>query len=546
MRKILLLILFAVFLPVFSTAAYTLKYTYPYDQETHPTQEIIVSEGVAFRTPPIDIAIPDGCQLRGWTIEPHECFVLCESRCYEGVFDNIKYFQPDTEYIFHHDDLIVQGIADCINDQSVVSNPVFVPYITCDVKTDWQRGNVYLSFSNDEVTTTTNLGELYSTSYPMPYQTQLAMCQPASYMLLASAFATGLPETYQAKITEIDTDSDFVGFSSSPDGSTGLLSWNNDTMEQLTVDLTCTISEPNCRTLYAIWNPPITRLGINIDWNGGTITGLMDEPLSGVWSFSDAFGISDADLAQISGMDIYAPLMDAYGNDIVAVCQDPDSGIICENPGYRLVGFSPSPDGKVENPTCIYPECNTLYAVWSDGSDLSFPEPGIDWQGGTVISVATGEVLSGFTSFIGDIDPGGLIQLYGTDLLDNIAFVLTLAFFEEDIASGKDIAYKKGYKFVGWGVTPDTVIDWNNSPKCIYPECHKVYAIWDALPLCPVYKNIKTKSGLNIPLYATKNTTPSIVIRHNDTMCYADLLRDASAGAINIKYNGQIYHTVGQ
>ena len=55
---------------------------------------------------------------------------------------------------------------------------------------------------------------------------------------------------------------------------------------------------------------------------------------------------------------------------------------------------------------------------------------------------------------------------------------------------------------------------------------------------------LKTSSGLSFALYAEKYTTPAINIGYNGGICYANLEPGQSAGAINVSYNDQIYHTV--
>ena len=56
--------------------------------------------------------------------------------------------------------------------------------------------------------------------------------------------------------------------------------------------------------------------------------------------------------------------------------------------------------------------------------------------------------------------------------------------------------------------------------------------------------NIKTSGGVSVPLYAEKETSPSLCVRYNNTTCYADLEPGQASGTINIKYNGVVYHTV--
>ena len=54
---------------------------------------------------------------------------------------------------------------------------------------------------------------------------------------------------------------------------------------------------------------------------------------------------------------------------------------------------------------------------------------------------------------------------------------------------------------------------------------------------------IKLSGGLSIPLYSDKSTSPSICVQYNNKICYADLVQGRTSGAINVEYNGVIYHT---
>ncbi len=56
---------------------------------------------------------------------------------------------------------------------------------------------------------------------------------------------------------------------------------------------------------------------------------------------------------------------------------------------------------------------------------------------------------------------------------------------------------------------------------------------------------LRTGTGVIVPLYAEKLTTPAINIRTTGgQMCYANLAEGNGAGAINVKYNNITYHTV--
>lgn len=55
---------------------------------------------------------------------------------------------------------------------------------------------------------------------------------------------------------------------------------------------------------------------------------------------------------------------------------------------------------------------------------------------------------------------------------------------------------------------------------------------------------IRTGTGVVVPLWAEKSTQPSLCVKYNDMVCYADLEVGTATEAININYNGVIYHTV--
>ncbi len=56
--------------------------------------------------------------------------------------------------------------------------------------------------------------------------------------------------------------------------------------------------------------------------------------------------------------------------------------------------------------------------------------------------------------------------------------------------------------------------------------------------------NIKTSTGVSVPLYAEKYTVPAVHIRYNNDVCYGNLATGQAVGAINLKFNGKVYHMV--
>ena len=55
---------------------------------------------------------------------------------------------------------------------------------------------------------------------------------------------------------------------------------------------------------------------------------------------------------------------------------------------------------------------------------------------------------------------------------------------------------------------------------------------------------IRTGTGVSIPLWAEKSTQPSLCVKYNDNICYANLEAGQATNAINVNYDGEVYHTV--
>ena len=55
---------------------------------------------------------------------------------------------------------------------------------------------------------------------------------------------------------------------------------------------------------------------------------------------------------------------------------------------------------------------------------------------------------------------------------------------------------------------------------------------------------LKTSTGVVNKLYDTKTTTPSLVVKTSGGLCYGNLSSGSAKNAVNIKYNGNVYHVV--
>lgn len=100
--------------------------------------------------------------------------------------------------------------------------------------------------------------------------------------------------------------------------------------------------------------------------------------------------------------------------------------------------------------------------------------------------------------------------------------------------------------------TPDsadgTIIDANDCPWA-YNDGYGRTSTNTCAPLCNAsFTALRTSTGLSIPVFAKKNTSPSIHVRDNSngTVCYIDLVLGSKPNAINVKYNNQTHHTTNQ
>ncbi len=79
-------------------------------------------------------------------------------------------------------------------------------------------------------------------------------------------------------------------------------------------------------------------------------------------------------------------------------------------------------------------------------------------------------------------------------------------------------------------------------------ECASGYGktILDACEkLCDAgIRYLKSSSGVNIPLFPIKHTSPTMAVGKGGAVCYADLIEGQMGGTINIQYNDKIYHTL--
>lgn len=96
--------------------------------------------------------------------------------------------------------------------------------------------------------------------------------------------------------------------------------------------------------------------------------------------------------------------------------------------------------------------------------------------------------------------------------------------------------------------TPDSpdgaVVDANDCPR----KCNAGYGRTvnnTCLPLCTLgFTSLRTTTGIVVPVFTQKNTSPSLHFVKDGNVCYVDLVPGETTGAIHIVYNGVIYHTM--
>lgn len=70
-------------------------------------------------------------------------------------------------------------------------------------------------------------------------------------------------------------------------------------------------------------------------------------------------------------------------------------------------------------------------------------------------------------------------------------------------------------------------------------------ACWLVRMMCTAgISSLNVSGGLRFQLYSERGTTPALCVKYNDMTCYADLERGNTTDAINVNYNGVVYHTV--
>lgn len=102
-----------------------------------------------------------------------------------------------------------------------------------------------------------------------------------------------------------------------------------------------------------------------------------------------------------------------------------------------------------------------------------------------------------------------------------------------------------GFYTVPYDVSCGTgFVDTTDIPNCSDDTSGPYCLISRTVPCTSGITVLRTSSGVSVPLWGDKQTSPAIHVRYNDVTCYGNLESGQSANAINLKYNGTVYHTI--
>lgn len=100
-----------------------------------------------------------------------------------------------------------------------------------------------------------------------------------------------------------------------------------------------------------------------------------------------------------------------------------------------------------------------------------------------------------------------------------------------------------------WGYPYTTVPDSMLALR-MCPWGQEMNHLGDCVNLCPwesrnsYMRYLRTSTGLIVPIYATKVTSPSLNLQVENTRCYVNLLQGRKAGTINLQIKDEIWHVV--
>ncbi len=126
-----------------------------------------------------------------------------------------------------------------------------------------------------------------------------------------------------------------------------------------------------------------------------------------------------------------------------------------------------------------------------------------------------------------------------------IFIILPFVAFAQSCPTGMTAVEYDNYVAADAGVCPAGYVAHDVADVCSDTSTSVCWLLKQMRALCGAgVTQIKASSGVVVPLYSDRATTPSLCISYNNTTCYVDLESGGAADSINVKYNGAVYHTV--
>ena len=124
-----------------------------------------------------------------------------------------------------------------------------------------------------------------------------------------------------------------------------------------------------------------------------------------------------------------------------------------------------------------------------------------------------------------------------------IFIILPFVAFAQSCPTGMVAVEYDNYVAAATGVCPAGYVAHDVADVCSDVSTSVCWLLKQMRALCGAgVMQIKTFSGVVVPLYSDRATTPSFCVRYNDTVCYADMVLGRASGAVNVKYGDAVYH----
>lgn len=122
-------------------------------------------------------------------------------------------------------------------------------------------------------------------------------------------------------------------------------------------------------------------------------------------------------------------------------------------------------------------------------------------------------------------------------------FILPFVAFAQSCPTGMVAVEYDNYVVADAGACPAGYVAHDVTDSCSDASAGVCWLVEQMRALCGAgIDKIKTSTGVVVPLYSGRVTTPSFCVRYNDTVCYADMVLGRASGAVNLSYGNEIYH----